>query len=203
MKNNPSVTLAITGASGVCYALKLLQQLLQRDLDVHLMISDAAKVVFATEMEMKIPNHNESLIRLLREKVQVLQLGKLMVYGKNDWMSVVASGSSCPDKMIVCPCSTGTLSAIACGASDNLIERAADVMLKEKKQLILVIRETPYSSIHLRNMQLLSDIGVTIMPASPGFYHNPKSIDDLIDFVVARILTHLGFEQKIINCWGY
>jgi len=203
MKNNPSVTLAITGASGVCYALKLLQQLLQRDLDVHLMISDAAKVVFATEMEMKIPNHNESLIRLLREKVHVLQLGKLMVYGKNDWMSVVASGSSCPDKMIVCPCSTGTLSAIACGASDNLIERAADVMLKEKKQLILVIRETPYSSIHLRNMQLLSDIGVTIMPASPGFYHNPKSIDDLIDFVVARILTHLGFEQKIINCWGY
>jgi len=203
MKNNPSVTLAITGASGVCYALKLLQQLLQRDLDVHLMISDAAKVVFATEMEMKIPNHNESLIRLLREKVQVLQQGKLMVYGKNDWMSVVASGSSCPDKMIVCPCSTGTLSAIACGASDNLIERAADVMLKEKKQLILVIRETPYSSIHLRNMQLLSDIGVTIMPASPGFYHNPKSIDDLIDFVVARILTHLGFEQKIINCWGY
>jgi 4-hydroxy-3-polyprenylbenzoate decarboxylase len=105
--------------------------------------------------------------------------------------------------MIVCPCSTGTLAAISQGMSDNLIERAADVVIKERGQLILVPRETPYSTIHLQNMLTLSQMGVTIMPASPGFYHNPKSINDLIDFMVGRMLDHLGIDQTIMPRWGY
>jgi len=104
--------------------------------------------------------------------------------------------------MIVCPCSTGTLSAIATGASNNLIERAADVALKEQRKLILVVRESPFSAIHLENMLKLAQLGVTIMPASPGFYHEPKSIEDLIDFMVARMLTHLGIEQTLLPHWG-
>lgn len=115
----------------------------------------------------------------------------------------MASGSAAPSKMVVCPCSTGTLSSIAIGASDNLIERAADVVLKERGQLILVPREMPLSSIHLENMLKLSQMGATIMPAAPGFYHNPKTIDDLVDFVVARILDHLGIEQSLVARWGY
>ncbi len=105
--------------------------------------------------------------------------------------------------MVVCPCSTGTLSAIAVGASDNLLERAADVVIKEKGQLILVPRETPFSAIHLENMLKLAQLGVTIMPAAPGFYHNPKSVEDLVDFMVARILDHLGVPQALAPRWGY
>ena len=105
--------------------------------------------------------------------------------------------------MVICPCSTGTLSAVANGACDNLIERAADVVIKEKGQLIVVPREMPLSSIHLEHMLTLSNIGATIMPAAPGFYHQPKQVSDLVDFVVARILDHLGVEQSLVNPWGY
>jgi 4-hydroxy-3-polyprenylbenzoate decarboxylase len=122
---------------------------------------------------------------------------------KQDWFSPVASGSAAPKQMIVCPCSTGTLSSLAVGACDNLIERAADVVIKEKGQLILVPREMPLSSLHLQNMLTLSNLGVTIMPAAPGFYHNPKSIEDLVDFVVARILDHIGLNQTLVSRWGY
>ena len=104
--------------------------------------------------------------------------------------------------MVVCPCSTGTLSAIATGASDNLIERAADVAIKEGRKLILVPRESPFSAIHLENMLKLSRLGVTIMPAAPGFYHQPQSVDDLVDFMVARLLDHLGLEQTLMKRWG-
>jgi 4-hydroxy-3-polyprenylbenzoate decarboxylase len=123
--------------------------------------------------------------------------------GKQDWFSPVASGSAAPKQMIICPCSTGTLSSLAVGACDNLIERAADVVIKEKGQLIVVPREMPLSSLHLQNMLTLSNLGVTIMPAAPGFYHNPKCIDDLVDFVVARILDHIGLEQSLVGRWGY
>lgn len=129
--------------------------------------------------------------------------GQLKVFGKEQWFSPVASGSAAPKQMIVCPCSTGTLAAISQGMSDNLIERAADVVIKERGQLILVPRETPFSTIHLANMHSLSQMGVTIMPAAPGFYHNPESIDDLIDFMVGRMLDHLGIEQAIMPRWGY
>jgi len=125
------------------------------------------------------------------------------VFGKEQWFSPVASGSAAPKLMVVFPCSTVTLAAISQGMSDNLIERAADVVIKERGQLILVPRETPYSTIHLQNMLTLSQMGVTIMPASPGFYHNPESINDLIDFMVGRLLDHIGIDQKIMPRWGY
>lgn len=117
-------------------------------------------------------------------------------------MAPVASGSGAPSSMVICPCSTGTLSAIACGASNNLIERAADVALKERRKLILVPRESPYSTIHLENMLALSRMGAVILPASPGFYHRPQRVEDLVDFVVARILNQLGIENALLPRWG-
>lgn len=203
MNQTQSIAVAITGASGVQYGIKLIEQLLLREIHIHLMISDAAKVVFSTEADINIPVHAGAIVDLLREQTGVKNNGNISFYSKNDWMSIVASGSSCPDKMVICPCSTGTLSAVAHGHSDNLIERAADVMIKEKKTLIMLLREMPFSAIHLQNMLKLAELGVTIMPASPGFYQQPETIDDLINFVVARILNHLGFEQNISNAWGY
>lgn len=196
------VTLAITGASGAPYALRLLECMLAQGQEVSLLISSAARVVFATEENLKLPGSPEALQTLLCERYQV-PTSQLKVYGKEEWFSPVASGSAAPKRMVVCPCSTGTLSAIATGASDNLIERAADVVIKERGQLILVPREMPLSSIHLEHMLNLSRLGVTIMPAAPGFYHQPQSIADLVDFVVARILDHLGLDQQLMSRWGY
>ncbi|MGQ8364600.1 flavin prenyltransferase UbiX [Glaciecola sp. 1036] len=197
-----SITLAITGASGSPYALRLLKALVAADFHVFVLISSAAKVVLATEENIKLPSQPEQAQTFLCELTKA-KPDQITLCGKEEWFSPVASGSAAPKQMIVCPCSTGTLSAIACGASDNLIERAADVVIKEKGQLILVPREMPFSSIHLENMLKLSNIGVTIMPAAPGFYHQPKSIDDLVNFVVARILDHLNIDQGLVERWGY
>ena len=202
MKHDKQVTLAITGASGAPYALTLLQSLVKADYEVFVLISSAAKVEFATEENVKIPSRPSDAAAFFSEQCGAKE-GQIQVFGKEEWFSPVASGSAAPRKMVVCPCSTGTLSSIAIGASDNLIERAADVVLKERGQLILVPREMPLSSIHLENMLKLSQMGATIMPAAPGFYHNPKTIDDLVDFVVARILDHLGIEQSLVARWGY
>ena len=199
---NKSITLAITGASGAPYALRLLEQLVKADYKIFLLISSAAKVVFATEEDLKIPGKPEDAGRFFTEKFSAKE-EQIRVCGKEEWFSAVASGSAAPKQMVVCPCSTGSLSSIAIGACDNLIERAADVVIKERGQLILMPREMPFSTIHLENMLKLSQMGVTIMPASPGFYHQPKSIDDLVDFVVARILDHLGVDQKLVARWGY
>ena len=197
-----SITLAITGASGAPYALRLLQQLVSADYHIFLLISSAAKVVFATEENIKFPNKKEQLDAFFKEHFNA-EVDQITVCGKEDWFSPVASGSAAPKQMIVCPCSTGTLSSISIGACDNLIERAADVVIKERGQLILVPREMPFSSLHLENMLKLSQLGVTIMPAAPGFYHQPTSIADLVDFVVARILDHLGIAQTLMQRWGY
>lgn len=197
-----SITLAITGASGAPYALRLLEQLVKADYQIFLLISSAAKVVFATEENLKIPGKPEDASRFFAEKFSATE-DQIRVCGKEEWFSPVASGSAAPKQMIVCPCSTGTLSSIAIGSCDNLIERAADVVIKERGQLILVPREMPFSSIHLENMLKLSQLGVTIMPAAPGFYHQPKTIADLVDFVVARILDHVGIDQKLVERWGY
>lgn len=196
------VTLAVTGASGAPYALQLLRALVNANVQVFLLISSAARVVLATEQALQVPANPEKASRFFADLTQAAP-GQIQVFGKEQWFSPVASGSAAPKQMVVCPCSTGTLSAIANGASDNLIERAADVVLKEKGQLILVPRETPYSSIHLENMLKLSQMGVTIMPASPGFYHQPTQIQDLVDFMVARILDHLHLEQTLVPRWGY
>lgn len=196
------VTLAFTGASGAMYGYRLLQVLLLANVKVHLLISSAARVVFATEHQIKLAGHPEQCQAQLVEKLQC-NPNLLKVYGKDDWFSPVASGSAAPKTMIICPCSTGTVAAIAHGMSDNLIERAADVVIKERGQLIIVPRETPLSAIHLENMLSLAKLGVTVMPAAPGFYHQPKSIDDLIDFMVARILDHLALPNTLLPRWGY
>ncbi|MFV0574894.1 MAG: flavin prenyltransferase UbiX [Vibrio sp.] len=196
------ITLAFTGASGAPYGLRLLECLLAADYTVYLLISSAARVVMATEHNLKLPSGSEAAQQALVEKLGC-QSEKLIVCGKEDWFSPVASGSAAPKKMVVCPCSAGSVAAIAHGMSDNLIERAADVVMKERGQLLLVVRETPFSTLHLENMHKLSTMGVTIMPAAPGFYHQPKTIDDLVDFMVARVLDHLDIKQGLVPRWGY
>jgi 4-hydroxy-3-polyprenylbenzoate decarboxylase len=165
------------------------------------MVSDAARVVLATEVGERLPDGVEATQAHLRARFGV-SAEQLRVFGRDDWMAPVASGSSAPASMVICPCSTGTLSAIAVGASNNLIERAADVALKERRQLILVPRETPYSEIHLENMLKLTRMGAVVMPASPGFYQRPQQLADLIDFIVARILDQLGLPQALLPRWG-
>lgn len=200
-----TISLALTGASGAPYALRLLSCLLQHDCHVFLMISSAAKVVLKTEAAFDYSLASGQLEATAQQLVAELGQGKGMVeiLSSAQWLSPVASGSAAPKQMVICPCSMGTVSAIAHGSSDNLIERAADVVLKEKGQLIVVPREMPFSALHLKNLTLLAEYGATIMPACPGFYHQPESIDDLVDFVVARILDHLGFQQGLVPRWGY
>lgn len=195
------ITLAFTGASGAPYGLRLLQCLLEADCEVFVILSKAARVVIGMETELKLPAGTGAAEQALRDWVQT-DRGALVVCGLEQWTAPVASGSGAPAAMVVCPCSTGTLSAIACGASDNLIERAADVAIKEGRKLILVPREAPFSPLHLENMLKLSRLGVTIMPAAPGFYHQPETVQDLVDFIVARLLDHLGVEQTLVKRWG-
>lgn len=202
MSKQKAITLAMTGASGAPYGLRLLECLLAADYHVYFLISSAARVVMVTEHDLKLPSGPDAMKAALVEHLGC-NADKLTVCGKEDWFSPVASGSAAPKQMIVCPCSAGSVASIAHGISDNLIERAADVVLKERGQLILVVREAPFSTLHLENMLKLSQIGATIMPAAPGFYHQPKSIEDLIDFMVARILDHLGVEQGLVPRWGY
>ncbi len=202
MNFKKQVTLAFTGASGAPYGLRLIEKLLEADYQLFIMVSSAARVVLATEESLQLPANPQNATEFLSQHFSA-KPEQLRVFGKDEWFSPVASGSAAPKQMVVCPCSTGTLSAIATGKSDNLIERAADVVLKERGQLILVPREMPLSTIHLENMLKLSQIGATIMPAAPGFYHKPESIQDLVDFVVARILDHLGVDQSLMARWGY
>ncbi|WP_299795462.1 flavin prenyltransferase UbiX [uncultured Shewanella sp.] len=205
-RKTKAVSLAWTGASGAPYGLKLLECLLVADYQVFLMISSAARVVMATEHGLQLSANSdkaaEQLTELFREQGACIT-GTLHVLGKEEWFSPPASGSAAPKQMVICPCSTGTLAAVASGMSNSLLERAADVVIKERGQLILVPRETPFSSIHLEHMLSLSRLGATIMPAAPGFYHDPKSVEDLVNFMVARILDHLGVEHELTNRWGY
>ena len=201
-----TITLAMTGASGVNYALRLLECLLRQNCRVYLLLSRAAEVVIATETTLELPaSGTEQMLErqqaFLSEHYQA-KPDQLLLFGRDDWFSPVASGSSSPSSMVICPASGGTLSAIASGASNNLIERAADVALKERRQLILVPRETPYSQVHLENMLKLTQMGAMILPASPGFYANPSSINDLVDFIVARILDQLQLSQVMVPRWG-
>ncbi len=201
MNERRCVTVALTGASGAPYGLRLIECLLEADVRVYAMVSKAAHVVLATEMDLKLPGQAAAAEDFLNDYFGVAP-GLLRVFGKEDWMAPVASGSGAPGSMVICPCSTGTLSAVATGASNNLIERAADVVLKERKQLLLVPREAPYSALHLEHMLTLTRMGAVILPASPGFYHKPQGIEDLIDFIVARILDHLGVPHTLIKRWG-
>lgn len=196
-----TVTLAITGASGVQYGLRLLECLVRADRDVFLMISKAARVVIGTETDLKLPPQPNATADFFTQ-LYGARVGQVRVFGDDQWTAPVASGSGAPSRMVVCPCSTGTLSSLATGACNNLVERAADVALKERRQLILVPREAPYHEVHLANMLLLTRMGATILPASPGFYNRPRSVEDMVDFVVARILDHLDVAQTLAPRWG-
>ncbi len=198
---NNTIALAITGASGVAYAVRLLEQLLRADQRVWLMISPAAQIVFATESELRLPATSREQQAFFAQRFAAAE-GQLEVFGPQEWMAPIASGSGAPRAMVVCPCTMGMVSAMATGASDNLMERAADVMLKERRHLIVVPRETPLSTIHLQNLLTLAQAGARILPANPGFYHQPRTLEDLIDFVVARIMDQLDLEQGILPRWG-
>ncbi len=203
------ICLAITGASGSLYALRLISELLKHKIHIYLLVSDAAKEVFRLEANIDLPKKDQDIaqffINLSLSSTQASTnkiKGELIYFTKKDWLSPVASGSNGADAMVICPTSMGTLSAIAYGASNNLIERAADVILKEKKPLLLVPREMPLSTIHLENMLKLSKMGVSILPACPGFYHQPETIDDMVNFVVARILDQLKINHDLIQPWS-
>jgi 4-hydroxy-3-polyprenylbenzoate decarboxylase len=195
------IALAMTGASGAAYGLRLLDCLIKSGEQVHLMISKAAQMVINMETDLKLGATPQEMQQQLGQRYGAAE-GQLHVWGKEQWHSPVASGSGTPRAMVVCPCTSAFLSAAANGTSLDLMERAADVAIKEQRKLILVHRETPLSAIHLENALKLARLGVIILPANPGFYQNPQSIDDLVDFIVARILDHLGIEHELLPRWG-
>ncbi|HIM95994.1 MAG TPA: UbiX family flavin prenyltransferase [Gammaproteobacteria bacterium] len=194
------IAIALTGASGMPYAITLLKELVKSQEKIYVMISQAANTVIAMETDLNLGSDTRVIEKNLSQYVGA-KTGQIEVFSKNQWTAPVASGSNPPRAMVVCPCTMSTLSAIAHGSADNLMHRAADVVIKEQKKLILVPRETPYSAIHLENMLKLSRLGVVIMDANPAFYQNPQSIDDLVNFVVARILDHLDVDHDLAPPW--
>ncbi|HHC72665.1 MAG TPA: UbiX family flavin prenyltransferase [Thiotrichales bacterium] len=201
MPEKPPIALALTGASGAAYGLRLLEELIRAGRRVYLMVSQAGQIVVNMETDLLLPSAPREAETLLAERYGAAD-GQLRVFGRNQWSAPVASGSAPLAAMVVCPCTTGTLSAIACGSSADLIERAADVVLKERRRLILVVRETPLSEIHLENMLKLSRMGAVVLPAVPGFYHRPTRVEELVDFVVARVLDQLGVPHRLLPPWG-
>ena len=216
--NRKTYAVAVTGASGTVYAIRLAQALLADNHDVHLVTSEAARQVALREIGTDFPtstDSNDTWRQFITDgldrppankwgftKLNFEERGRLSVYGQRDFSAGIASGSFLTSGMIICPCSMGTLSSIAGGASSNLIQRAADVHLKERRPLILVPRETPLGLIALQNMTRLTEAGATILPSMPGFYQNPTTISDLVDFVVARICDHLGVQHELVPRWG-
>lgn len=195
------ITVAMTGASGAAYALRLIEQLLTAQQDIYLLLTQPAQMVIHAETELRIPGSAKAQQKFFCDYYRVAS-NRLQVFALEQWSAPIASGSHKSRAMVVCPCTAGTLSNIAHGASRNLLERAADVMLKEQRKLILVLREAPLSAIHLRNMLSLAEMGVVIMPASPGFYFAAKSVQDLVDFIVAKILDQLQIPHTLQPIWG-
>jgi 4-hydroxy-3-polyprenylbenzoate decarboxylase len=187
---NDAITVALTGASGAQYGLRLLEVLMRAERRILLVVSAPGRMVLEAEVGLRLPSRPQQIRSLLAEHLGV-DAALLRVFGKEDWFAPIASGSNPSRAMVVCPCTSGTLGAIASGASR-----------KEGKKLILVVREMPLSTLHLENMLKLSRLGVVIMPASPGFYHRPTRVGELVDFVVARILDHLGIENDLVPRWG-
>lgn len=186
------IIIGITGASGSIYAIRLIEELLKKDIFVHIVCTDNGKKVMKFETNVNI----DEWVRILKETYNHVKLEDI-----NDLFSGVASGSYKFDAMVVVPCSMGTLAEISNGLAKNLLCRAADVALKENRKLILVPRETPLNAIHLENMLKLSKLGVSILPAMPGFYHKPESMEDLINFVVGKILDSLSIENILFKKW--
>jgi len=196
-----TITLAITGASGSWYGLRLLQCLLEAGARVYLMISQAGRLVLETEAELEVPALPAEATQYFGKRFGG-RPGQLRVFGRREWTAPVASGTNPPDAMVICPCTTGTLAAVASGLCRDLIDRAADMTLKERRRLILVVRETPFSVIHLENMLRLARAGALIMPANPGFYFKPRTVEELVDFMVARVLDQLDIPHRLLPRWG-
>ena len=193
------IFLGITGASGAPYAARLVEVLAQADVELGISASGAGIEVLATELYGNARlSRDETLERLL----EGARGGNVTVYDPNDWKAPYASGSAKVDAYVICPCSMGTLGTIASGAMSNLIQRAASVALKEERKLVLCPRETPLSTIHLRNMLTVKEAGATVLFLAPGFYSGASSVDDLVDFVVARCLDQLGLDQQLVRRWG-
>lgn len=192
MSEAPPVTLAMTGASGAPYAVRLLRALNDRAVPVRLIISDTGWRLLDEELDIA---DEEGLRSATGDWSHVV------AYSNRDRGATPASGSSPSRGMVICPCSMGTLASIAQGTTRSLIERAADVVLKERRPLVVVPRETPYSAIHLENMLRLTRAGAVVLPASPGFYHRPATLEDLLDFIVGRVLAHLGIDSGIGPRW--
>ncbi|NMG45419.1 UbiX family flavin prenyltransferase [Aromatoleum toluvorans] len=196
-----TVAVAFTGASGMPYGLRLVECLLAAGCTVWLLYSQVAQIVARQEMGLDLPSRPAEVEAALAARFQATE-GRLRVFGREEWFAPLASGSNPADAMVVCPCTMGTLAAIAAGLSQNLIERAADVAIKEGRKLVLVPRETPFSAIHLENMLKLARLGVVILPPSPGFYNHPRTVEDLVDFVVARVLDQLRVPHRLTQRWG-
>ena len=201
MAESRRVALAITGASGVQYALRLLGCLLEAGCHVYLLVSKPGQVVIGMDTDLKVPGRSADMQRFFAER-HAGSPGTLEVLGMDQWTAPVASGSGAPDAMVICPCTTGTLAAVASGQCGSLLERAADVVLKERRRLVVMPREMPFSEIHLENMLRLARMGAVIMPPNPGFYNRPETIEDLVDFVVARVLDHLDLPQDLVPRWA-
>ena len=197
-----AVLVAMTGASGAAYGLRLVDALLGSGRIVHAVLSGPGRTVINTETPLRLGKSPAEIRSGILSHLGRDDGSPLRVFGTEDWFAPAASGSNPPAAVVVCPCTTGTLGGIAAGTSRNLIERAADVALKEGRQLVLVVRETPLSAVHLENMLRLARIGAAILPANPGFYHRPESVSDLVDFVVARVLDRIGVEHDLIPRWA-
>lgn len=196
-----TVTLAFTGASGMPYGIRLLEQLLAAGKNVWLVYTQAAQIVAQQEMGLKLPSDARAAQQELCAKFGVSP-ERLQVFAQENWFAPMASGTNTADAMVICPASMGTLAAIAHGLSENLLERAADVAIKERRPVVIVPRETPLSTIHLENMLKLAQAGCTILPPSAGFYTHPQTIDDMVNFVVARILDQLNIAHNLMPKWG-
>lgn len=194
------IVVGITGASGAIYGLRLVEELLRAGKSVSLLLTDAGRQVLEFETGLQLAEDAQQCLQQLRQHFAVG--AELSHYGLNDFFAPVASGSSAPDAVVICPCSMGSAGRIAAGLSDNLLERVADVALKEKQPLLLVPRETPFNQIHLQNLLRLSQAGAQILPAMPAFYQRPQTIEDIVDFVVGKILDNLGVEHQLFQPWG-
>ncbi len=194
------IVVGITGASGSIYGLRLVEELLRAEKEVSLLLSSAGRQVLAHETGLQLDSNPTACLRQLRDHFAAHE--NLKSYAMDDFFAPVASGSNAPDAVVICPCSMGTLGRIAAGLSDNLLERVADVALKEQKRLLLVPRETPLNQIHLQNLLRVSQAGGQILPAMPAFYQQPQSIEDLVDFVVGKVLDNLGIAHQLFSPWG-
>lgn len=196
-----TVAVAFTGASGMPYGMRLVDCLLAAGCKVWLLYSQVAQIVARQEMNLELPSRPAEVEAQLSARFGAAE-GQLRVFGREEWFAPLASGSNPADAMVVCPCTMGTLAAIAAGLSQNLIERAADVAIKEGRKLVLVPRETPFSAIHLENMLKLARLGVVILPPSPGFYNHPQTVGEMVDFVVARVLDQIRVPHRLMQRWG-